>query len=113
MPLKLVPNSRANEIGPVGVKALLNQQIDLAEVHVAQIDCDFLAVDPLAALQSSFRNCGCDATDTGKLRNGNIAGCEWELAYKRPSHDDVIWAKTTTVLAELPRKPLRVAASIR
>ena len=59
----------------------------------------------MAALQSSFRNSGLDATDTGKFRNGNVAGCKWELAYKRPSHDDVLWAETTTVLAELPRKP--------
>src|SRR5512132_2154084 len=41
---ELVPDRRANEVGPVGIEALLNQQIDVTKVHVAEVDRDLLAV---------------------------------------------------------------------
>src|SRR5579883_60034 len=42
--LELVADRGANEIGPVGIEALAHQQIDLAEVDVADVDRDLLAV---------------------------------------------------------------------
>src|ERR1044072_77799 len=39
-----VPDRGANEVGAVGVEALLNQQIDVTKVHVAEVDRDLLAV---------------------------------------------------------------------
>src|SRR6187551_2961501 len=38
---KLVADRRANEVGWVGIKALLHQQIDMAEVDVTEVKCDF------------------------------------------------------------------------
>ena len=40
MSQKLVANRRANEVGSVGIKALLHQQIDMAEVYVTEVDRD-------------------------------------------------------------------------
>ena len=40
----LVSDCRADEIRPVGIEAFLNQQIDLAQVNVAEVDGDLLAV---------------------------------------------------------------------
>ena len=37
---KLVADRGADEVRAVGVKAFLHQQIDVAEVNVAQVDCD-------------------------------------------------------------------------
>ena len=37
---KLVADRRANEVGSVGIKALLHQQIDMAEVDVTEVDRD-------------------------------------------------------------------------
>jgi len=42
---KLVANRCANEVGPVGIKALLHQQIDVAEVYITEVDRD-LFVSP-------------------------------------------------------------------
>src|SRR5262245_60265989 len=39
-----VSDRGANEVGAVGVEALLNQQIDVTKVHVAEVDRDLLAV---------------------------------------------------------------------
>ncbi len=44
MPFELIADGGANEIRSVGVEALLDHEIDLAEVHVAEIDRDLLAV---------------------------------------------------------------------
>src|SRR5260221_1337471 len=44
---ELVTDCGSNEIGPVRVKALLNHQIDMTKVDIADIDRDFLAVTGL------------------------------------------------------------------
>ena len=44
MPFELASNRRADEIGPVLVKAVLDHQIDMAKIDVAEIDRDLLAV---------------------------------------------------------------------
>jgi hypothetical protein len=38
VPFELVADCGSNEIGPVRVEALLNHQIDVAQVDVAEID---------------------------------------------------------------------------
>src|SRR5215211_1695217 len=42
--IELVPDGCPNEVRSIGVKALLYQEIDVAEIHIAEIDSDFLAV---------------------------------------------------------------------
>jgi hypothetical protein len=44
MPFELIANGGADEIRPVGVEALLDHKVDLAEVHVAEIDRNLFAV---------------------------------------------------------------------
>ena len=44
MAIELVADGRADEIGAVGVEALPHQQIDMAEVDIAEIDRDLLAI---------------------------------------------------------------------
>ena len=44
MPIKLVSNGGPDEVGPVGVEALLDEEIDMAEVDIAEVDRDLLAV---------------------------------------------------------------------
>src|SRR5580693_4293529 len=41
---ELGPDGRANEIGAVGVEALLDQQVDLPEVYQSQVDSDLLGL---------------------------------------------------------------------
>ena len=43
MPLELVANGRANQIGAIGVEAFLYKEIDLAKVDVTKVDGDLLA----------------------------------------------------------------------
>ena len=48
---ELIADRRANEIRAVRIKALLHQQVDMAEVDVAEIDRDLLGVArPVAEL---------------------------------------------------------------
>src|SRR3954469_11238842 len=49
VPFKLVADRGADEVGAVGVEPLPHQQVDVAEVHVAQVDRDLLAVAGLGA----------------------------------------------------------------
>ena len=47
VPVELVADRRADEVGAVGIEAFLHHQVDMAEVDIAQIDRDLLAVgDP-------------------------------------------------------------------
>ena len=41
---ELIADCGSDEIGPIRVKAFLHHQVDLPEVDVAEIDCNFLAV---------------------------------------------------------------------
>src|SRR3972149_2868627 len=41
---KLVADGGANEVGPVGIEPLLDQQIDVTQAHVAQVDRDLFGV---------------------------------------------------------------------
>src|SRR5687767_4630255 len=50
MRCKLIADGRADEVGPVGIKTFLHQQVDLPEVHHAQIDGDLR----FAGLRSQF-----------------------------------------------------------
>src|ERR1700758_3977866 len=49
MALELVADRGPDEIGAVGVEALVHDQIDLAEIDVAQIDRDFLGIRGLGS----------------------------------------------------------------
>src|ERR1700761_7005649 len=44
MAFELVSNCRSNEISPVGVKAVLYEQIDMAKIDIAEVDCDFFGL---------------------------------------------------------------------
>lgn len=44
MTVKLVSNGCLDEVSPVGVGSLPNQEINMAEVDIAQVDRDLLAV---------------------------------------------------------------------
>ena len=44
MAFELVANRGADEIGPVRLKAVLDHQIDMAKIDVAEIDRDLFAV---------------------------------------------------------------------
>ena len=57
MPLVLIANSRADEICPIGIKALPHQQIDLAKIDVTQVDRDFFGVCRLRLLGVRPANC--------------------------------------------------------
>src|SRR5271165_1725395 len=46
MPLKLVADGGADEVGPVRVETVLHQQIDMTEINIAEIDRDLLAIRP-------------------------------------------------------------------
>src|SRR5262245_40468315 len=45
--IELIPDGGPDEVGSVGIEALLHQEVDMAEVHIAEIDRDFLAVGSL------------------------------------------------------------------
>jgi hypothetical protein len=47
VPIELVANGRPDEVGPVGVKALLDQEINMAEIDIAEVNRDLLAVSGL------------------------------------------------------------------
>ena len=51
MPIKLVSNGCPDEVGPVGVEALLDEEIDMAEVNIAEVDRDLFAI---GSLRSKF-----------------------------------------------------------
>src|SRR5689334_23219689 len=42
MPFDLVPDGGADKVGAIGVKAVLDQQIDMAEIDIAEVDGDLL-----------------------------------------------------------------------
>ena len=44
MPVELVADGRADEVATVGVEALLHQEVDPAEIDIAEIERDLLAV---------------------------------------------------------------------
>ncbi len=44
---ELVPDRRSDEIGPVGVKPFLHHKVDVAEIDVAEVDGDLLAIGDL------------------------------------------------------------------
>jgi hypothetical protein len=55
--IELVADRRPNEVGAVGVKPLLDQEIDVTEVDKAKIDCDLFAVRHFRAkLVNLFRH---------------------------------------------------------
>ena len=47
VPFKLVANGGPDEVGSVGVESLLHHEVDMAEVHIAEVDGDLLAVGGL------------------------------------------------------------------
>jgi hypothetical protein len=47
MTIKLVSNGCPDEVSPIGVEAFLHKEIDMAEVDIAQIDRDLLAIGRL------------------------------------------------------------------
>jgi hypothetical protein len=47
VPFDLVTDCSSNEIGPVRVKTLMNHQIDMTKIDVAQVYRDFLALPGL------------------------------------------------------------------
>jgi hypothetical protein len=49
MPFELIADGGANEVGSIGVEALLDHEIDLPEVHVTEIDRNLLAIRELWA----------------------------------------------------------------
>src|ERR1700731_481493 len=49
MPVELIADCRANEIGPIRIESLLDHQVDVAEVDIAEIDRDLLGLAPLWA----------------------------------------------------------------
>ena len=49
MPVDLVANGGADEVGAIGVKALLDQQIDVTQVDKTKVDRDLLGVAGLGA----------------------------------------------------------------
>ena len=51
MPVELVSNGRPDEVSPVGVEAVLDEEIDMAEVDIAKVDRDLLAI---RSLRSKF-----------------------------------------------------------
>src|SRR5436305_8866949 len=42
MAIQLIANRGPDEVGAIGVKPVLHQQIYMAEIHISQIDRDFL-----------------------------------------------------------------------
>jgi len=44
VPLDLVADGSADEVGAVRVEAVLHQQVYVAEVHIAEVDRDLLGV---------------------------------------------------------------------
>ena len=49
MPLDLVANGGADEVGAIGVEPLLHQEIDVTQVDITEVDRDLLGVARLAA----------------------------------------------------------------
>lgn len=43
MAIEMIADRRTYEIGAVGVKSLLNEKVDMAQVHIAEVDRDLLA----------------------------------------------------------------------
>src|ERR1700745_1622488 len=44
VPIELVTNGRADEVGPIRIKTLLHHQIDVAKVDIAEVDGDLFGV---------------------------------------------------------------------
>src|ERR671919_1841202 len=59
MPLELVADGGADEVGAVRVEPLLHHQVDVAEVDVAEVDRDLFA---LAGLGSQLMHVACHAS---------------------------------------------------
>src|SRR5262245_11170328 len=55
---KLVADRRANEVSSVGIKALLHQQIDMAQVDVTEVDCDLFCFAGFVAKAMNFSGHG-------------------------------------------------------
>src|SRR5215211_1180323 len=49
MPLDLVADGGADEVGAIGVEPFLHQKIDMAQIDVAEVDCDLLGVGGFAS----------------------------------------------------------------
>src|SRR5215211_3103637 len=49
MPLDLVADGGADEVGAIGVEPLLHQKIDVAQIDVTEVDRDLLGVAGLGA----------------------------------------------------------------
>jgi hypothetical protein len=56
VPIELVSDGCADEVGPVGVETLLHEEIDMAQVDIAKVDRDLLAV---RCLRSKFMHIAC------------------------------------------------------
>ena len=50
VPLQLVPNGGADEVGPVAVEPLAHKEVDIAEIDIAEIDRDLLTIQRLGRL---------------------------------------------------------------
>src|SRR3954467_6195149 len=49
MPLDLVANGGADEVGAIGVEPLLHQEIDMPEIDITEVDRDLLGIAGLGA----------------------------------------------------------------
>jgi hypothetical protein len=49
VPIELVSNGCPDEVGPVGVEALLDEEIDMAQVDITQVDRDLLTIRSLGS----------------------------------------------------------------
>ena len=56
MPVKLVADRCANEVSTVGIEPVPHHQIDMTEIHEAEVDRDLLALD---RLRPDFLNLAC------------------------------------------------------
>src|ERR1700730_15262107 len=51
---ELVADRRPDEVGAIGVEALMHQQIDMAKVDESDVDCDFLSLARLVSQSVVF-----------------------------------------------------------
>jgi hypothetical protein len=56
VPIKLDSNGRPDEVGSVGVEALLDEKVDMAQIDIAEVDRDLLAI---CSLRPKFMHIVC------------------------------------------------------
>jgi hypothetical protein len=55
---ELVADRRPDEVGAIGVEALVHQLIDMAKVDESDVDCDFLSLARLVSQSMEFSDHG-------------------------------------------------------